>query len=171
MFDSGVWQSHSCLSIYLHIYSLIFFSTLLYYRIVNTVPCAGQQGLVVPRLILSRLYLIDPSPPPFPQHLIFFFFFFRAEPTACGSSQARGPIGATPRPSNTRSEPCLWPAPQLMTMLDPQPPEQGQRSDRSRILVRFVTAEPQRELPAPDVLVPKRPGVCFVISSGGYSEK
>ena len=51
------------------------------------------------------------------------FLFFRAEPTACGGSQARGP-GATAAGlhhshSNARSEPHLPPTPQLMTMLDP----------------------------------------------------
>ena len=58
------------------------------------------------------------------------FFVFKAEPEADGSSQARGRIGATAAGlhhshSNARSELCLWPIPQLTTMPDPQPPEQG----------------------------------------------
>ena len=48
----------------------------------------------------------------------FLFFFFRAAPAAYGSSQARGPIGATVAGlhhsrSNARSKPCLQPTPQL----------------------------------------------------------
>ena len=45
-----------------------------------------------------------------------FFCLFRATPMAYGSSQARGWIGATAASlchSNTGSEPCLWPTPQL----------------------------------------------------------
>ena len=47
----------------------------------------------------------------------------------CGSSQARGRIGAARlhySHSNLGSEPHLQPTPQLITMLDPQPTEQGQ---------------------------------------------
>ena len=51
-------------------------------------------------------------------------FFFRAAPSAYGSSQARGWIGAAAASlhhshSNARSELSLWPARQLMTMLNP----------------------------------------------------
>ena len=54
----------------------------------------------------------------------FFFFSFRATAMACGSSQARDQIGATPagldhRHSNEGSEPYICPVPQLMAMLDP----------------------------------------------------
>ena len=58
----------------------------------------------------------------------FFFFLvfclFRAAPTAYRGSQARGLIGATAAGhshshSNTRSEPCLRPTPQLTAMPDP----------------------------------------------------
>ena len=60
----------------------------------------------------------------------FFFHLFMDTPTAYGSSQARGHIGAAAAGlrhshSNARSEPCLWPVPQLMAMLDPLPTEQG----------------------------------------------
>ena len=53
-----------------------------------------------------------------------FFVFFRAAPTAHGGSQARGPIGAVAAGlhhshSNTGSEPCLRPTPQLVAMPDP----------------------------------------------------
>ena len=50
--------------------------------------------------------------------LFFLFCLFRATPLAYGSSQARGPIWAVAASlhhshSYTRSEPCLWPTPQL----------------------------------------------------------
>ena len=57
---------------------------------------------------------------------LFFFFFliFRVALAACGSSQARGRIGATATSlyqsyNNTGSEACLPPTPQLMVMPDP----------------------------------------------------
>ena len=54
----------------------------------------------------------------------FFFLLFRAKPLAYEGSQARGWIravaaGLCHSHSNTRSEPCLQPTPQLMTTLDP----------------------------------------------------
>ena len=56
--------------------------------------------------------------------LFFAFLLFRATPMAYGGSQARGQIGATAAGlhhshSNARSELCLQPTPQLMTMPDP----------------------------------------------------
>jgi len=50
---------------------------------------------------------------------------------AYGGSQARGRIGAVATGlrqshSNTGSEPCLQPTPQLTATLDPQPTEKGQ---------------------------------------------
>ena len=59
--------------------------------------------------------------------LLFFSPFFRAIPTACASSQIRGRIRAATASlhhSNTRSEPCLPPTPQLRAK--PDPTEQGQ---------------------------------------------
>ena len=57
---------------------------------------------------------------------LFFLVFcpFRAAPSAYGGSQARGLIGATAAGlyhshSNTGSEPCLRPTPQLMATPDP----------------------------------------------------
>ena len=55
-------------------------------------------------------------------------------PTAYGSSLARGRIGATAASlhhshSNTGSEPCLQPTPQLTATLDPYTTEQGQGSN------------------------------------------
>ena len=61
---------------------------------------------------------------------VFFFFFFglsvfsRATPMACGGSHARGLIrtiatGLHQSHSNTRSELCLQPTPQLMATQDP----------------------------------------------------
>ena len=57
-------------------------------------------------------------------HLV--FVFFRAASIVYGSSQASGQTGAAVgslRHSHTRSEPCLWPTPQLTAMLDPLPTE------------------------------------------------
>ena len=75
-------------------------------------------------------------------------------PTAYGSSQARGWIGAAAAglhhsPSNARSEPCLWPTPQLTAMPDPLPTEWGQgiKPLSSWILIGFVTIELQWKLP------------------------
>ena len=56
---------------------------------------------------------------------------FRTTPMAYESTQARGQIGATAASlhhsySNLGSEPHLWPTPQLMAMLDPQPTKRGQ---------------------------------------------
>ena len=58
------------------------------------------------------------------QTVDFFFFFFRAPPIAYRGSQARGLIGAVAtslhhRHSNTRSESCLRPIPQLTVKPDP----------------------------------------------------
>ena len=69
-------------------------------------------------------------------HANVFFFHFRATPTAYGSSQARGSIGAIAASlrhshGNLGSEPSLWPPPQLTAMLDPQPPERDQGSNLS----------------------------------------
>ena len=74
-----------------------------------------------------------------PYSFFFFFFFFvfcvfRASHMAYGGSQARGIIRAVAASlrqscSNARSEPCLWPTPQLTAMLDPQPTERGQGSN------------------------------------------
>ena len=60
------------------------------------------------------------------------FVLFTAIPAACGSSQARGSIGATAASrshSNAGSEPCLRPTPQLTATLDPRPTEQSQGSN------------------------------------------
>ena len=61
------------------------------------------------------------------QFFVFVFVFvllFRATPTAYKSSQAWGQIEAIAASlchsySNTRSEPPLWPTPQLTATLDP----------------------------------------------------
>ena len=80
----------------------------------------------------------------------FCFLIFRATPEAYGSSQATGQIGAVAAGlrhshSNARSEPHLWPTPQLMAMPDPQSTEQGQGSS-SWILAGFISTAPQQEL-------------------------
>ena len=64
----------------------------------------------------------------------FCLFVFRAAPVSYGYSHARGQIGAAVAGlchshSNVGSELCLWPTPQLMTTLDPQPIEGGQGSN------------------------------------------
>ena len=56
--------------------------------------------------------------------ILFYVCLFRAILTAHGGSQARGQIGAVAaglhhRHSNTRSEPCLRPTPQLTATPDP----------------------------------------------------
>ena len=54
--------------------------------------------------------------------LLLFFCLFRAEPTAYGSCQARGPIGAAAsglHRSHAGSEPHLRPTSQLTATLDP----------------------------------------------------
>ena len=62
------------------------------------------------------------------------FLSFREAPASCGGSQARGPVGAVAASlghshSNAGSELRLQPAPQLTTMPDPLPTEQGQGSN------------------------------------------
>ena len=68
--------------------------------------------------------------------ILFFclFAFSRATPEAYGGSQARGPIraaaaGLCQSHSKVGSEPRLRPTPQLTAAPDPQPTEQGQRSN------------------------------------------
>ena len=63
-------------------------------------------------------------------NLFFFSLLFRAVSMACGSSQARGLIGAVAAGlhyslSNARSKPHWQPTPQLRATPDPQPTEQG----------------------------------------------
>ena len=76
-----------------------------------------------------------------------------AAPAAYGGSQARGQIGAAAAGlyhshSNTGSEPCLRPTPQLMAMLDIQPAEQGQGSNLRPHGCQsgLLPAEPRQEL-------------------------
>ena len=62
------------------------------------------------------------------------FLLFRAVPSAYGSTQARGPIGAAAvglchSCCNVGSELHLQPTPQLTAMSDPQPTDQGQGSN------------------------------------------
>ena len=82
-----------------------------------------------------------------------FFFLHRAEPTACGSSQAKGRLGAVAAGlryshSNTRSEPRLWPTPQVMAMPDllTHRTRPGIEPASSWIPVGFIIARPWREL-------------------------
>ena len=62
---------------------------------------------------------------------LFYLLLLRAEPHDIWKFLATGPIGATTTSlchshSNTRSEPHLWPIPQLMAMPDLYPTERGQ---------------------------------------------
>ena len=84
----------------------------------------------------------------------FFLFFLMAAPMAYGSSQAMRQTGAAPagllhNHSKARSKPCLWPTPQLIAILDllTHWVRPGNEPVSSWILVCFVTAEPQLELP------------------------
>ena len=80
--------------------------------------------------------------------------YFRATPAACRGSQARGLIrgvvaGLCHSHSNARSQPHLWPTPQLTAMPDPYlthwaRPEIKPMS--SWILVRFFSTEPRQKL-------------------------
>ena len=86
-------------------------------------------------------------------YLFIYFCFFRATLVACGSSQARGRIGAVatslhPGHSKARSEPHLLTyttahgnAGSLTHWVRP-----GIKSETLCLLVRFVSAEPWREL-------------------------
>ena len=88
--------------------------------------------------------------------VLFCVCLFRAEPVAYVSSQARGWIGATAAGlhhsySNRRSKPCLWPTPEFMTATPDHLTHWarvGIKPTSSWILHKFVTTEPQQELPA-----------------------
>ena len=97
------------------------------------------------------------------------FCLFRAAPVANGGSQASGLIRATAAGlchshGNARSEPHLWPTPQLTAMPDPSRicdlhhssqqcqilnplSRPGIKPTSSWFLVGFISAAPQRELP------------------------
>ena len=80
--------------------------------------------------------------------LFFFFCLFGAALVAHGNSQARGQTGvaaAGHSHSHARSELCLWrtcSSGQRMPLVRP-----GVKSTSSWLMVGFVTAEPQQELP------------------------
>ena len=86
-------------------------------RIVSLFPA-------LPGGTLENIYgylLIDSRTHPPHAKYGYLFFFFRVTSVAYGSSQARGRIGAAAASlclshSHTRSEPCLWPTPQLIAM-------------------------------------------------------
>ena len=70
----------------------------------------------------------------FSLHSFLYFYLLRATPTAYGSSQARGLIGAVAAGlhhshSNVRSKPHLRPTPQLMARPDFESTEWGQGSN------------------------------------------
>ena len=89
--------------------------------------------------------------------LFFFFlsFFFYATPVAYGESQARGRIraiatGLHHSHSNSGSKPRLQPTPQLMANAGSLTHWARPRikPTSSRLLVRFISAEPQQDLPS-----------------------
>ena len=102
----------------------------LWFLLVSKSAMAGRScslRINLTRRLLPSTSTLDPGPKwiildaPF---LSFFFGFFRAEPTAYGGFQARDQIEATAAGlhhshSNTGSEPCLQPTPQLMATPDP----------------------------------------------------
>ena len=83
----------------------------------------------------------------------FFFWLFRAAPTACESSQARGQIGARAAVlrhshSHVGSKPCLWPTPQLRAMPDPYPLSKARDwTCILMILVGFINRWATKETP------------------------
>ena len=86
------------------------------------------------KMLISLLYVLDFI---LLLLLFFFFYFFRATPTAYGSFQARGRIRAAAACPHQSSQQC-----QILNPLN----RAGDESTSSRILVRFVTTEPQQEL-------------------------
>ena len=82
------------------------------------VPFHGLKDLTPEVFIYSVIYL----------------FIFRATPTAYGSSQPRGPIGAVAawpisQTQQHATEPRVQPTPQLTATMDPWPIERGQGSN------------------------------------------
>ena len=80
------------------------------FRVQSSKGEAQGRALAVPLYIYLFIY--------------FLFFVFLAAPSAYGSSQARGRIGAVTvglrhSHSNARSKPSLQPTPQLTATLDP----------------------------------------------------
>ena len=111
----------------------------------------------IPSFLPSLLPSFFPFFLPFflPSFLFFFSFFFSAAVMAYSNSQARRLIGATAAGlhhshSNGRSKQRLQPTPPLKAMPDPWPTEQGQGSNLHLhgLLVGFVSAAPQWELPS-----------------------
>ena len=58
---SGTQQSDSIIDIHTHICFFIFFSIMVYYRILNRVPCATHWGLVIYSIYNSLHLLITNS--------------------------------------------------------------------------------------------------------------
>ena len=87
-------------SVIYYITEYIFFSIMVYQRILNIIPCACRMTFEYGNAT---------------------FLKFRAAPTAYGGSQARGQTEASAaglHHSNARSEPLLQPTPQLMATPD-----------------------------------------------------
>ena len=79
-----------------------------------------EKGVHSLRLQLDKVTMTMATPP---LHFFFFLPFSWATPLAYGGSQAGGLAGAVAAGlchshSNSGSEPCLQPTPQLMAMLD-----------------------------------------------------
>ena len=93
-------------------------------RFVNHWAITGTLILLLILFIFILFYLF----------IFCLFVFSRAAPMAYGGSQARGPVGAAAAGlyhshSNTGSEPCLQPTPQLMATSEPESTERGQGSN------------------------------------------
>ena len=80
-------------------------------------------------------------------------FWFLGPPSAYGSTQTRGPIGATAARlhhshSDVGSEPLLQPTPQLMATPESQPTEQARDQTRNLMVPNQINFHyPQQELP------------------------
>ena len=104
----------------------------------------NMDWLITPKLVQHGQFVL----------FIYFFFLFRAEPEACGYSQARGQVGATSaglHQSHAKSEPCLRPTSQHTaawggagSLTHWARPKIKPKS--SWIVVGFITTEPQWEL-------------------------
>ena len=85
-----------------------------------------KQSIAHSGLLWQQFCVFPSSLPPFQNLSVFslFFVLFKAAPTAYGGSQVRGPIRATATGlhhshSNSGSEPCLRPIPQLTATMNP----------------------------------------------------
>ena len=112
----------------------------------NLFQCLGKKKFFPKCFIISAKSLT--------LKYIYIFSLFRAALTAYGSSQASGWIRAVAAGlhhsySNARSQSHLWPIPELKATLDRTLNPLNEARDWTCILmdIRFVSTEPQQELP------------------------